>query len=446
MYAYHIYSQLKRYARKCKSFHVPGHKARGDFKSKFTVAPLDITELSYSDNLFCPEGIIYNAQNDIAEILGAEKSYILTDGSTSGVLSMIYVAAKRGTKIIVPRNCHQSVWNACKIFGLEPVIVQGETKDGLMTPPAPEQIRELIENDVTIGAMIVTSPDYYGRVAPLKEYSEILKKNKRLLIVDGAHGAHLAFEQNRRGYAGVYADIWVDGVHKSLPVLTQGAVLSVNNIELIPALEEALNIFRTTSPSYPIMASVEYGIKYLKNNETVLTDAVAAVNDFCKKCVLPVLPCDDWTKIVVDFSAEGISADEAAKLLEKRGIYAELSDGRYIIFYASAMTAAADLNRLNTAISAVVSNKKLKGTYAPCPQIPQNARTLSFQYALKSKCELIPLQKASGEMCAVNAGITPPCIPVVVAGEIITKEVIEVLSKAKTTFGITDGKIWVVKK
>ena len=445
MYAYHIYSQLKK-SRFTKSFHMPGHKAHGDFKNKFPVAPLDITELSYSDNLACPKGIIAEAQKDIAEILGAQKSYILTDGSTSGVLSMIYAVKGRGTKIIVPRNCHQSVWNACKILGLEPVIVQGENKDGLMTPPPPELIKELIENDITIGAMIVTSPDYYGRVAPLKEYSQILKKNKRLLIVDGAHGTHLAFEQDRRGYAGVYADLWVDGAHKSLPALTQGAVVSANNKELIPALEEGLNIFRTTSPSYPIMASVEYAIKFIKNNEKALADAVEAVKAFREKCVLPVLENDDWTKIVVDFSARGISADEAAKRLEKRGIYAELSDGRYIIFYASVMTTAAELNSLNFAISSIASNKKLKGTYVERPLIPQNDRTFSFQYALKRRRELVPLKDAKGRMCAVNAGITPPCIPVVAAGEIITKEVIEVLSASKATFGTVDGKIWVVKK
>lgn len=446
MYAYHIYSQLKKYSKVSRSFHVPGHKAHSNFKSKFAGAPLDVTELSYSDNLACPGGVIAAAQKDIAEILGAEKSYIVTDGSSAGVLSMLYAVAKRGSKIIVPRNCHQSVWNACKLFGLEPVIVQGETVDGLMTPPPPSLIKELVENDVTIGSMLVTSPDYYGRIAPLKEYSEILKKNDRLLIVDGAHGSHLAFEPERQGYAGVYADMWVDGVHKSLPVLTQGAVVSVNNKDLIPALEDGLHIFRTTSPSYPIMASVEFGIKYVKNNEKVLNDAVAAANNFREKCVLPILKNDDWTKIAVDFSAAGISSDKAAKLLEKKGIYAELSDGRYLLFYVSVMTTAADLNWLNSAISQLASNKKIKGTYVARPPIPCNDRTFSFQYALKRKRELIPLEKAVGRMCALNSGITPPCIPVVVAGEMITKEVVASLASAKTTFGLTDGKIWVVKR
>lgn len=445
MYGYHIYSQLKKYENAGVRFHMPGHKAHGEFKEKFAVAPIDITELSYSDNLSCPDGVIADAQRDIAEILGAEKSYILTDGSTSGVLSMIYAVRGSGTKLIVPRNCHQSVWNACRLLGLEPVIVQGETRNGLTEPPSPQKIRELIESDGAIGAMIVTSPDYYGRVAPLEEYSKILKAKNKLLIVDGAHGAHLAFEQNRRGYAGVYADMWVDGAHKSLPVLTQGAVVSVNSAELIPALEEGLNIFRTTSPSYPIMASVEYGIKFIKNNEELFKKAVMAVKNFRERCVLPLLPTDDWTKIAVDFSEIGISADRALELLEQQGIYAELSDGRYIIFYCSVMTGEAELQKLNRAIGEIALKKELKGTYRARPALPETEKAMDFLGASSKEREKIPLKSAEGRICAVSAGITPPCIPVIVAGERITKEVIEVLSTAKDTFGIADGRIWVVK-
>ena len=140
MYKYLIYSQLKAYAKADKSFHMPGHKARGDFKSKFPVAPFDITELSYSDNLLCPTGIIAKAQSELAEILGAKKSFILTDGSSSGVLAMMYALSKFGNKVIVPRNCHVSVWNACKLFNLEPVIVQGAHDEGVLLPPSPSLI------------------------------------------------------------------------------------------------------------------------------------------------------------------------------------------------------------------------------------------------------------------------------------------------------------------
>ena len=446
-YNYHIYSRLKKYAGTNKRFHVPGHKARGDFKSKFPVAAYDITELSYSDTLACPTDIIAAAQKDLAEIVGAKRSYILTDGSSAGVLASICSAAKRGSKMIVPRNSHLSVWNACKLWDLEPVIVQGEQQDGLMTHPDPALIEELVKSDKTISCMIVASPDYYGRVAPLKEYAEILHAHGRRFVVDGAHGAHLCLEEGREGHASAYADIWIDGAHKTLPTLTQGALVSTNCDELIPAIEEHLATFRTTSPSYPVMASVEYGFKYFINNPTALKTAKAAVAAFREECPVALLAVDDWTKIVADFSSVGVSADKAVKFLEKRGIYSELSDGRYILFYASPQTTAADLKALNSALTAVINNKKFKGTYKDRGFVPAHDRNYSFQYAIKRTRELIPVEKSIGRMCAVNAGVAPPCTAVVAAGEIITKQAAEILLHAPTTFGLVDGnKIWVVLK
>lgn len=425
---------------------MPGHKARGDFKSKFAVAPLDITELSYSDNLFCPKGVIARAQADIAEILGAQKSYITTGGSSSGVLAMIFAVSKYGAKIIVPRNSHQSVWNACKLLNLEPVIVQGESRDGVLLPPDPAEIEKLVAGDKTISSMIVTSPDYYGNIAPLERYAAVLKKYGRFLLVDGAHGGHLAFNQSRRGYAGLFADLWVDGAHKTMPALTQGAIVSSNCESLLPALEEGLSVFRTTSPSFPIMASVEYAVKYLYNNPDAVKDAQDAVAAFRAKSPYKLYPSADWTKLAVDFEPLGISSHGAAQMLEKKGIYAELSDGKYLLFYLSPMTTAADLNGLLSALNAVTANKKLQKPFVRKPDLPALSRTYSFLYALRQPRELVPLEQSVGRMAARNAGISPPCTPVTVAGEIISETAVKVLGGADGVFGVEDGKIWVVKK
>ncbi len=446
MYNYLIYNQLKNYAKADKSFHMPGHKARGDFKSKFAVAPLDITELSYSDNLLCPKGVIAQAQADIAEILGASKSYILTDGSSSGVLSMLFAVAGLGAKVIVPRNSHQSVWNACKLLNIEPVIVQGGSRDGVLLPPDPALIETLVSGDKTISAMIVTSPDYYGNIAPLEEYKKILHRHGRYLLVDGAHGGHLAFEAYRRGYAGVYADLWVDGAHKTMPALTQGAIVSANCQSLIPALEEGLSVFRTTSPSFPIMASVEYAVKYLYNNPEIVAEARGAVEAFKLKSSFKLYPSEDWTKLAVDFEPLGISSHGAAQFLEKKGIYAELSDGKHLLFYLSPMVTAADLNALSSALTAVTTNKKLKIPFIKKPDLPVLQRTYSFLYALRQPRELVPLSQAAGRMAARNVGISPPCTPVTVAGEIITEAALKVLEGADGLFGVENGNIWVVKK
>lgn len=446
MYEYHIYSQIKKYSKSNKAFHMPGHKARGEFKSKFRDAALDVTELTYSDNLHCPESVIKKAQKDIAEILGAEASFITTDGSTSGIYAMVYCASKRGNKLIVFRNSHQSVWNACRLFGIEPLIVQGAEREGVLQPPDGDIIEKLLSNDANISGILATSPDYYGNVAPLARYRDIVKKYNRILLVDGAHGAHLAFG-DKKGYAGVYADMWVDGAHKTLPSLTQGAIVNVNNADILVNAEDALGLFRTTSPSFPIMASVEYGVKYIANNTKILYRAKTAVEQFkSANGKYTVYPSDDWTKLLIDFKPLGVSADLVAAKLEKKGIYPEFSDGRYILFYLSPLTEPSDLSSLEKKLDSVLANKRLKGSYREKPPVPEGDRSYSFQYALRKNSEWVEPDQAVGRMCAKNAGIAPPCIPVIVTGEMITLAAVKALTQARHTFGMKDGKICVVKK
>lgn len=448
-YGYEILSQLNKFKGKDKKrMHVPGHKNAWHFKACFPVAPIDVTELSYSDDLNCPSGVIQRAQADIAEIAGAKKAYITTDGSSSGVMCMMFAAAKYGNKIIVPRNSHKSVFNACRLMNVEPVIVQGEETDGVLTPPSPELIETLIVNDVNISGMIIATPDYYGNIAPLEEYANVLKKYGRLLFCDQAHGAHLLLNEGRAGYAGVYADMWVDGVHKGLPALTQGAVLYVNNEKLIDKAEEALSIFRTTSPSYPVMASVEYGIKYYVNNPKNLAKIHAALAEFkneLQALKIKLYPSADWSKLAVDFMPLDISPYLAQSLLEKRGIYPEMNDGRYILFYLSPAIEPGDLAELKNALISICSSRKLKGTYKELPPIPVADRTYSFLYSLRKKSEWVEISKAVGRMCAGNCGITPPCLPIIIAGELVTEQAASILKNAVKTFGVKEGKIKVVK-
>lgn len=448
VYNYEILTQLSRYKGKDRiRLHMPGHKNFPAFRAAFPVAPIDITELSFSDDLSCPSGAIDRAQRDIAEITGAKRAFITTDGSSSGVMAMMYVAAAFGNKIIVPRNSHKSVFNACRLLGTEPVIVQGKEEEGVLTFPEPELLEKLIVNDVNISGAIITSPDYYGNIAPLDRYAEVLRKHGRYLFVDGAHGAHLALEEDRKGYAGVYADMWVDGAHKTLPVLTQGAAVLVANEELSDKAEEAMSVFRTTSPSYPVMASVEYGIKYFIKNPKLLARAKDAVAAFRAEMEgVTFYPSADWAKVAIDFKPLGIDPSIAQTALEKKGIYAEMNDGRYLLFYLSPVVTAGQLAELRAALIGVMAKKKNKGTFRDRPSIPVAERTYSFIYALRQRAEYVPLREAVGRMCAENAGVTPPCLPVVIAGEMVSPQAAELLSSAKNTFGVRDGKIKVVRR
>ncbi len=447
-YDYSIYGAISRLRLSGhRSFHMPGHKAQGEFGSYFPGAELDITELPYSDNLHCPTGVIKTAQRDIAEILGAAASYITTDGSTSGVYTLMYAAAKRGGKVIVPRNSHRSVYNACRLLSIEPVIVQGEDKEGVLLAPDPSLIEKLFVNDVNISAVIITSPDYYGNVAPLGKYAEITRRYNRLLLVDGAHGAHLAFEPGRTGYCGKYADMWVDGAHKTLPTLNQGAIVNVASPEYAEVAEEALAMFRTTSPSYPIMASVEYGVKYMANFPDRTEEAKEAAAWFKSQLEgFAFYPSDDWTKVAVDFKHLGISPEYAVQAMAKRNMYAELCDGRYLLLYLSPCVTRRSLSALASVLLSVAANYGYSGSYVERHMpLPRAERTYSYLYAFKQPWEYVPLERAAGRMSAENAGINPPCIPVIVAGEIAGEAAINILKRSNGTFGVRNGCIKVIK-
>ncbi len=302
------------------SFHTPGHK---------DTSGADITELSYSDCLASPRGVLAKTEGEIAEILGADRSFLLTDGSTSGIFSMIYALRAAGIKsVAVPVFSHPSVRHACEVMGIKTDPIPQITAWGIPQQPNEEALRAAKRS----GAILLTSPDYYGFFPPLAAAKKIAEEAGIPLLLDGAHGSHLHGTEN---YAGRFADLWVDGVHKSLPALTQGAVVSAKG-KWGKFLHEGVLRFRTTSPSYPIMASVEYAVKYPRNLALEEASARFKRRHGC-------LENGDWTKILVPF---GDKCESACSLLEEAGIYPEFSDGNYLMFYLSPCTEQAHLERL----------------------------------------------------------------------------------------------------
>ena len=406
----HIFQMLKAHARKKHlSFHTPGHK-----NGKW-----DITELSYSDNLVSPNGCIARAQRDITQILGSEKSFIITDGSTLGIHAMLYTAKRLGVKTLaISPLSHQSVFSGLAIFDLQAVT---------FVSPSVEHIAPALEN---ADALLITSPDYYGNIPNLSAISALCKSQNKLLIIDGAHGGHLHFDKNL--YAGTYADLWVDGVHKSLPALTQGAVVSAKSEKTANALQESVLALRTSSPSYPIMASVEYAVKYPENQRLE-----KAVREFANKHPLRVTVNQDWTKLCAYFEKH---AFKVQKELEKRGIYPEFCDGEEIVFYLSPATKYAHFIKLTRVLSSLFqryyANKEERTQRIPAPLVlPKNM-----------PMEWVEMQTAVNRICAVNFGLFPPCTPLVLAGEKITQEKIELMQNAVNVFGVKDGKIAVYKE
>ena len=384
------------------SFHTPGHKRAG----------ADITELSYSDNLLSPNGVIAEAEGDVARILDAEKSFILTDGSTCGVHAMLYAVKSSGAKrIAYPVFSHRSVKSGCRFLGLEAVEIPCTRRNGIPLQPCEEDIeRALLSAD----ALLLTSPDYYGNFPPLAFARELCMRLQKPFLIDGAHGAHLHFGTD---YAGRYADLWTDGVHKSLPALTQGAVVSAKNAIWAELLGEGVRAFRTTSPSYPVMASVEYAVKYPRNEKIE-----RSAQSF--KLRYGAYPNKDWSKIIIPF---GNMCDEAQAYLQSKGVYPEFNDGNCLMFYLSPCTTERELKKLGRLVNGLPRGEVNSADGA----LSQSA----------SATELLRPDEAVGRICAEECGLFPPCLPLICKGERVTAEKARRLSEAANTFGLTEGRL-----
>lgn len=383
------------------SFHTPGHKKKG----------ADITELSYSDNLASPTGVIAAAQADAARILGADVSFFTTDGSTSGVYAMLRALRSGGVgRLAVPVSSHVSVLRGAELAGLELVPVAQEFSCGIARQPTLAAVRAALEG---ADALLLTSPDYYGFFPELANIAALTKAQGKPLVIDGAHGSHL---HGTALHASGYAQMWVDGVHKSLPAMTQGAVVSAKG-EWAARLRESIPYFRTTSPSYPILASIEYAVKYPRN-ERIERAAEEA------KRALGALENPDWSKIVLPF---GEKSGDARRYLEARGVFPEFDDGNYLMFYLSPATKLRDL-------------KKLVRLAGRLPRAAVREARLERAAGGGKTVALAPRQ-AVGRVCAQTCGLFPPCVPLLFVGDVVSEEAARRLAGAVSAFGLAEGKI-----
>ena len=284
-----IYDKLKQlqYGEEYP-FHMPGHKRNLKIDPLLDeIAKVDITEITGFDDLHHPEEMIRDLMDNLKQIYGTEESYLLVNSSTAGNLSAIAALCKIGDKILVARNCHKSVYHAIELLGLDPVYIYPEVdEDGICEGITKEQVEAVIKEEKMIKAMVLVSPTYEGRVSDIRGISDVLHQYDIPLIVDEAHGAHFVFDKyfpdsaTKQG-----ADLVIQSTHKTLPSLTQTAVLHLcSDLIKKEQVEEMIDIYETSSPSYLLMASAEYGIMYMKEEKEQLAQYVDNLKIFRKKC------------------------------------------------------------------------------------------------------------------------------------------------------------------
>lgn len=459
-----LFQRLKNHSENnFTSMHMPGHKRR-PLGTEF-LQPLgcayDITEIEGFDDLHHPRGILAEAMDRAAKLWGSRRCFFLVNGSTGGILSAVRAAAlATGSKtLIMARNCHRSVYNAAELLDLKPVYLLPETPAdcGFCGDISPEAVRLSLQ-DSPGAPVILTSPTYEGVISNIPEIAEICHRHGSPLIVDEAHGAHL-------GLSGVFpqgavaggADAVIQSLHKTMTGLNQTALLHISG-DIIPAGEIArqLAVFQTSSPSYPLMASIDGTVDLMENRgEELLGSWKLALETFdraaakLEKLSVPghsrPFACEigktsvgsqdflqntgiydyDPSKIVVSCCNVDISGSELMAALYKRwGIVCEMAAGDYLVAMTGPGNTREDLLRLAEALLSLDRELTLCKKPPLSAAAPLPPKHMNPQKALSSACEHLSLDRARGRIAAEYVWAYPPGIPLVVPGEELTEDLL----------------------
>lgn len=449
-----ITDMLKKHTEKEKaSFHMPGHKnGVGFLEAPFdgSIFSLDTTELPGTDALIEPEDAILEAEQYAAQLYGATHSFFLVNGSTGGILSMIYGAFNPGDKVIVDKSCHQSVLNGMILSGISPIYVTPECSALSDVPGtvSPKAIAQILAEFPDIKGAIITGPNYYGAAADIKAIAELLHKHNALLLVDEAHGAHFPFSSMLPESAVAQgADMSVTSLHKTLPAPNQTALLNIGSRVSIQKARASVRMFQTSSPSYVLLAAMDYALHFAEEKGETETKRLVT-----KLAPLGCPTLDDPLKLMPSWADKGISGYEAEEILRtKFGIYVEMCNAYRILCMSSWCNTEADIQRLAEGINylnAMPSQGKplqlapLKGGVISVPEMTPTETTCLKQ-------TLVPLKEAKGRICAIAVSAFPPCVPILLPGERITTENINYLYELKsnraTITGLADEAVYVLK-
>ena len=329
---------------------MPGHKNRVAFD--FDLQD-DMTEIVGADNLLNPEDCIEKSQEAIAKAYGVSQSLMVPAGSTTAIKIALFLAVNPGEEILVQRNSHLSLFHGAVSLDLKLSYLEGEVDEevGLFAGITPESVEEALEDNPEIKAVFLTSPDYFGGILPLKEIAHIVHDRGKKLIVDEAHGAHLAFGELKEYSAVNYADYTAQSLHKTAPALTGAALLHLKEDEDRRRVLKGMQHFLSTSPSYLTMLSSEFAVAAMEehyDDERVnywREEIIKSVGDlYVPRREGRGLIAHDPSKLL--FHMSGRKGEEVVESLAKRGIHLEMGDCYYALAILSPYNTEEDFRKL----------------------------------------------------------------------------------------------------
>lgn len=429
-------------------FHMPGHKRRpGGLGEPYRI---DITEIHGFDDLHHPrkEGVLVKAQERAAHLYGAEETHFLINGSTAGILSAVSACTRFGGRLLMSRNSHRSAYHGAELRNLKLWYLYPQLVDSLWINGGilPSDVENSLREHPEIEAVFITSPTYEGICSDVKSIAGICHIHEVPLIVDQAHGAHFPFS----GYfpedalrAG--ADLVIQSVHKTLPALTQTALLHVQG-KLVDRerLRHYLSVYQSSSPSYVLMASIDSCMEWLetsgKDSVEEYTERLEGFRESCRdlrelkllgKEILGKGAVHDFdnSRLVVFAEHGSITGEEISKWLrERHHLEMEMTAAHYVTGISSAADDEEAFARLSRGLHEMdeelgkrenqrtvymIKSRGISGIQAVMPP----------GMAQEREKEWVEIKRAGDRITGAYLYVYPPGIPLAVPGERLTKSV-----------------------
>jgi len=364
---------------------------------------------------------------DAARLWKTKHSFYLVNGSSCGILAGLATLCKRGDKVLVARNCHRSIFHGIELLGLKPVYILPEyiKEVGVYGAVLPDTVKSALEQHKDIRTLVITSPSFEGLISDIKEISALCRNQGVSLLVDEAHGAHLDLSPYFTGgsvLAG--ADISVQSLHKTLPALTQTAILHVNSGSVdVERLMHKLRVFESSSPSYLLMQSAEHSVEMAKNERLFENwyGCIKALEEKMAEFKRVRLVLRDRRQDPSKLVFTGVDGVELGEVMRKHDVEPELVSYSHVVAMTGMGNSRADYAALVEAIEeADRTLMPVKADFEPPAYCHGNA-FCSIEEALDMPSVALPPRDCVGRVAAEYVWAYPPGVPLLIPGERINE-------------------------
>ncbi|MCR5265362.1 MAG: aminotransferase class I/II-fold pyridoxal phosphate-dependent enzyme [Cyanobacteria bacterium RUI128] len=329
-------------------FTTPSHSQKFCIVNKFRhFYKCDLSETDAHN----PEIVLEKAQKRASEIYGTKQTLFLTNGSSSGIITGVLATTKKNDNVLIWDKSHRCHKNGVELAGCKPVYYELPTnKEWGIPDKTTAEILEPHLKQGNIKTVIVTSPSYYGIVSDIPKIKKMCEKYNAYLIVDEAHGALYPFSDKLPESAVKVADITVQSLHKTAGGLNPTALIHSNlNYDLQPYFDKV----NTTSPSYPLLATIEANINYLNGKGRIYTDKlIDSIKELRESAPNIEFGGDDITKILI--KKNGLTGYQLSELLfDKYNIEDEITNKESTMLLTGIGTSEKKLKKLKDALAKI---------------------------------------------------------------------------------------------